>query len=79
MNAITFTLFGLGDWQARLWTGLCGLIGICLPDSRCVQVVWPPYRYHHRTRAWIEFLLGCDGTHQHPRYGFIRNDDGCAV
>lgn len=28
MNAITFTLFGLGDWQARLWTGLCGLIGI---------------------------------------------------
>ncbi|TXI95583.1 MAG: glycosyltransferase family 39 protein [Burkholderiaceae bacterium] len=28
MNAITFTLFGLGDWQARLWTGLSGLIGI---------------------------------------------------
>lgn len=28
MNALTFTLFGLGDWQARLWTGLCGLIGI---------------------------------------------------
>lgn len=28
MNAITFSLFGLGDWQARLWTGLCGLIGI---------------------------------------------------
>ncbi|MBC3876851.1 glycosyltransferase family 39 protein [Undibacterium sp. FT79W] len=28
MNALTFALFGLGDWQARLWTGLCGLIGV---------------------------------------------------
>ncbi|MBR7798589.1 glycosyltransferase family 39 protein [Undibacterium fentianense] len=28
MNALTFSLFGLGDWQARLWTGMCGLIGI---------------------------------------------------
>ena len=28
MNAITFELFGLGEWQARLWTGLCGLLGI---------------------------------------------------
>ncbi len=28
MNAATFELFGLGDWQARLWTGLCGLLGI---------------------------------------------------
>ncbi|MBR7779362.1 glycosyltransferase family 39 protein [Undibacterium rugosum] len=28
MNAISFALFGLGDWQARLWTGLCGLIGV---------------------------------------------------
>jgi 4-amino-4-deoxy-L-arabinose transferase-like glycosyltransferase len=30
MNAITFELFGLGEWQARLWTGLCGLFGIGL-------------------------------------------------
>lgn len=30
MNAITFKLFGLGEWQARLWTGLCGLFGIAL-------------------------------------------------
>lgn len=30
MNAITFELFGLGNWQARLWTGLCGLLGIAL-------------------------------------------------
>lgn len=28
MNALTFQLFGLGDWQARLWTGLCGLFGV---------------------------------------------------
>jgi 4-amino-4-deoxy-L-arabinose transferase-like glycosyltransferase len=30
MNALTFQLFGLGDWQARLWTGLCGLLGVVL-------------------------------------------------
>src|ERR1700693_2128992 len=30
MNAITFELFGLGEWQARLWTGLCGFFGILL-------------------------------------------------
>ncbi|MFZ6742519.1 glycosyltransferase family 39 protein [Undibacterium sp. JH2W] len=28
MNALTFTIFGLGDWQARLWTGLNGLLGV---------------------------------------------------
>ncbi|SNS28266.1 4-amino-4-deoxy-L-arabinose transferase [Noviherbaspirillum humi] len=30
MNALTFALFGLGEWQARLWTGLCGLFGVVL-------------------------------------------------
>jgi 4-amino-4-deoxy-L-arabinose transferase-like glycosyltransferase len=30
MNAATFALFGLGEWQARLWTGLCGLGGVLL-------------------------------------------------
>ena len=30
MNALTFELFGLGEWQARLWTGLCGLLGVFL-------------------------------------------------
>lgn len=30
INALTFRLFGLGEWQARLWTGLCGLFGIVL-------------------------------------------------
>ncbi|WP_038494224.1 glycosyltransferase family 39 protein [Janthinobacterium agaricidamnosum] len=28
MNALSFMAFGLGDWQARLWTGVCGLIGV---------------------------------------------------
>jgi 4-amino-4-deoxy-L-arabinose transferase-like glycosyltransferase len=30
MNALSFGLFGLGEWQARLWTGLCGLGGVLL-------------------------------------------------
>jgi 4-amino-4-deoxy-L-arabinose transferase-like glycosyltransferase len=30
MNSLTFEAFGLGEWQARLWTGLCGLFGIML-------------------------------------------------
>jgi 4-amino-4-deoxy-L-arabinose transferase-like glycosyltransferase len=30
MNALTFAVFGLGEWQARLWTGLCGLLSIAL-------------------------------------------------
>ena len=30
MNALTFELFGLGEWQARLWTGLNGMLGVLL-------------------------------------------------
>ena len=30
MNAATFAVFGLGEWQARLWTGLSALFGIAL-------------------------------------------------
>jgi 4-amino-4-deoxy-L-arabinose transferase-like glycosyltransferase len=30
MNALSFAAFGLGEWQARLWTGLCGLLGVGL-------------------------------------------------
>jgi hypothetical protein len=30
MNALTFKAFGLGEWQARLWTGLSALFGIFL-------------------------------------------------
>lgn len=28
MTALGFSVFGLGEWQARLWTGLCGLAGM---------------------------------------------------
>jgi len=30
MNALSFAAFGIGEWQARLWTGLCGLLGVVL-------------------------------------------------
>jgi 4-amino-4-deoxy-L-arabinose transferase-like glycosyltransferase len=30
MNALTFAAFGLGEWQARLWTGLTGLFGVLI-------------------------------------------------
>jgi 4-amino-4-deoxy-L-arabinose transferase-like glycosyltransferase len=30
VTAAAFKAFGLGEWQARLWTGLCGLLGIVL-------------------------------------------------
>ena len=30
MTALAFKFFGLGEWQARLWTGLCGFSGIVL-------------------------------------------------
>lgn len=29
-TALVFSVFGLGEWQARLWTGLCGLAGIAM-------------------------------------------------
>ena len=28
MTALAFKFFGLGEWQARLWTGVCGFAGI---------------------------------------------------
>lgn len=30
MTALSFHAFGLGEWQARLWTGLCGIAGIVM-------------------------------------------------
>lgn len=38
MNALTFEVFGLGDWQARLWTGLCGLLGVGLTGYAGMRV-----------------------------------------
>lgn len=30
MNALTFAMFGLGEWQARLWTALTGFAGVLM-------------------------------------------------
>ena len=41
MNALSFALFGLGDWQARLWTGLCGIGGVLLTGYTGSKVFGP--------------------------------------
>jgi 4-amino-4-deoxy-L-arabinose transferase-like glycosyltransferase len=41
MNALTFSLFGLGEWQARLWTGLCGIAGVVM-TAWAGRVVFSP-------------------------------------
>ncbi|WP_317202870.1 glycosyltransferase family 39 protein [Janthinobacterium sp.] len=41
MNALSFAAFGLGDWQARLWTGVCGLLGVVLTAHAGRKVFGP--------------------------------------
>lgn len=41
MNALSFTVFGLGEWQARLWTGLCGILGVILTGYTGTKVFGP--------------------------------------
>jgi 4-amino-4-deoxy-L-arabinose transferase-like glycosyltransferase len=51
MNALTFELFGLGEWQARLWSGLCGLLGIGLvayTGPYATHGSAPPLRWYWR-------------------------------
>jgi len=38
MNALSFGLFGYGEWQARLWTGLCGLGGVVFTGYAATRV-----------------------------------------
>jgi 4-amino-4-deoxy-L-arabinose transferase-like glycosyltransferase len=38
MNALTFTVFGVGEWQARLWTGLCGIFGVLMTGYAGMRV-----------------------------------------
>jgi len=52
MNALTFTLFGLGDWQARLWTGLCGIFGVLLTGYAGARV------YSPRVGLYAALVLG---------------------
>jgi 4-amino-4-deoxy-L-arabinose transferase-like glycosyltransferase len=30
MSAISFAVFGIGEWQARLWNGVCGIFGVLM-------------------------------------------------
>ncbi|HTN67207.1 MAG TPA: glycosyltransferase family 39 protein, partial [Burkholderiaceae bacterium] len=46
MNAVTFELFGLGEWQARLWTGLCGLLGVFLAAYTGRRLFGPRVGFH---------------------------------
>ena len=41
MNALTFTVFGVGDWQARLWTGLCGIFGVLMTGYTAMRLHGP--------------------------------------
>lgn len=52
MNALTFSLFGLGDWQARLWTGLCGFGGIVLTGYTGARV------FNARVGFYAALVLG---------------------
>jgi 4-amino-4-deoxy-L-arabinose transferase-like glycosyltransferase len=41
MNALSFAAFGVGEWQARLWTGLSGLLGVLLTGYAGAKVFNP--------------------------------------
>jgi 4-amino-4-deoxy-L-arabinose transferase-like glycosyltransferase len=30
MSALSFAVFGIGEWQARLWNAVCGMLGVLL-------------------------------------------------
>jgi 4-amino-4-deoxy-L-arabinose transferase-like glycosyltransferase len=52
MNALTYNVFGLGDWQARLWTGLCGLFGIAIAAYTAAKI------YSRRIGITTALVLG---------------------
>ncbi|CAN5678648.1 glycosyltransferase family 39 protein [soil metagenome] len=52
MNAVSFELFGLGEWQARLWTGLCGLLGVSVTAYTGSKV------FSRRVGISAAFILG---------------------
>ena len=52
MTALAFKLFGLGEWQARLWTGLCGYAGIILTGVAGMHV------FGRRTGVAAALILG---------------------
>lgn len=40
-TALAFKAFGLGEWQARLWTGLCGWFGILITAFAGLRLYGP--------------------------------------
>ncbi len=52
MNALSFAVFGIGDWQARLWTGLCGLLGVFLTGFAGYKV------FNQRVGFYAALVLG---------------------
>ena len=46
MNALSFAVFGLGEWQARLWTGLCGIFGVVLTGYTGARLFGPRVGLH---------------------------------
>jgi 4-amino-4-deoxy-L-arabinose transferase-like glycosyltransferase len=52
MNALSFTVFGLGDWQARLWTGACGILGVVMTGYAGSKV------FGQRTGFYAALVLG---------------------
>jgi 4-amino-4-deoxy-L-arabinose transferase-like glycosyltransferase len=52
MNALTFAVFGVGDWQARLWTGLCGIFGVLVTGYAGARV------YSPRVGLYAALVLG---------------------
>jgi 4-amino-4-deoxy-L-arabinose transferase-like glycosyltransferase len=41
ISVLSFDLFGTGQWQARLWTGLCGLGTVFLTGYTGLKVFGP--------------------------------------
>ncbi|MEO7496479.1 MAG: glycosyltransferase family 39 protein [Massilia sp.] len=52
MNALSFAVFGVGEWQARLWTGLCGLGGVILTGYTGAKV------FGRRAGLYAALVLG---------------------
>lgn len=61
MNALTFAVFGLGEWQARLWTGLCGVFGILMTGYAGSRVFNPRIGFNAALVLGSSFLWAALG------------------
>ncbi|MFC6520542.1 ArnT family glycosyltransferase [Undibacterium arcticum] len=61
MNALTFELFGMGEWQARFWTGLSGFFGIVMTAYAGYRVFNPRVGFYAGlvlASSWLWAALG---------------------